>query len=160
MKLIFLLFFLPILAWANITPDILSNNIKTLGAKQVVASFQQSDWDRLFSAVAEGEKEWLDVVPMLAPATDASHSARLEDALASALSTNTPEALKTLNLLDANKYPAMIGTDIVCVPPFERSKSDIIAFYKRTHNALLSTSEGATCLWILEASMDEWQRTQ
>lgn len=160
MKLPWLLLLMPIFAWANITPNTLSENIAASGAKQVVANFKQDDWNVIFSGVASGKKEWLDIVPMLAPVIDAARSNSLEDALASALTTNTPAALKTLDVLDAKKYPFMIGSDLVCVPPLDKSKDEILTFYNKTREALLDNSEGAKCLWILESSMNEWQHSQ
>lgn len=49
----------------------------------------------------------------------------------------------------------MVGSDIVCTPPLEKSPAEIDAFYQRTRRALLENVDGARCLWILEATMEE-----
>jgi hypothetical protein len=53
----------------------------------------------------------------------------------------------------------MIGTDIVCGVPVELYTSDTMVedYYQRTRLALLETDKGATCLWILEATYEEWK---
>ena len=68
---------------------------------------------------------------------------------------NTNATLKALRTLDAGKWPHMVGSDIVCTPPLEKSPAEVDAFYQRTRQALLETFEGAQCLWILEATMQE-----
>ncbi|CNL05251.1 hypothetical protein [Yersinia pseudotuberculosis] len=159
MKLPLLLLIVPIFSWANITPNMLYKSIETTGVQRAVNALTQDDWMTINSGIAAGEKEWLDIVPKLAPVTDAKQAASLEDALATALTTNTIDTLKTLNTLDSTTYPFMLGSNIVCVPPFDKSKNEITDFYNRTREALLSTDEGSKCLWILEASMHEWERS-
>ncbi|TDN49485.1 hypothetical protein [Scandinavium goeteborgense] len=113
------------------------------------------DWPSALRGVRTGDVQWLNQLPTLAAEADAKQAMDLEDALAGALTTNTTAALKTLRVIDAGKWPHMIGSDIVCVPPLDRPLAEIEAFYQHTRTALLETSDGAQCLWILEASMEE-----
>jgi hypothetical protein len=155
MKLTYLLLFIPFLASADIHPS----DLTIANVKKMVATLKQNDWKTVFSGIATGQKEWLGVVPVLATVTNQNQSVELERVMGAALSANTTEALKTLAILDTKKYPFMIGSDIVCGVPTEKSDKEIAAFYQRTRDALLDTDAGATCLWILEATYDEWQHS-
>lgn len=114
-----------------------------------------TDWSNAMRGVASGDVHWLEQVPGLAAVANVGQAQALEDALAAALSTNTPEALRVLHIIDAKNWTHMIGSDIVCTPPTEKSPAEVEAFYRRTRDALLTTSDGAQCLWILESSWEE-----
>jgi hypothetical protein len=115
------------------------------------------DWSASLKGVESGEQIWLDKVPELAATADVKQAAGLEDALASALSKNARGVLDTLQAIDDRTWPHMIGTDIVCGVPAEQPVAVIEDFYQRTRQALLGTDKGAICLWILEASYEEWK---
>ncbi|MGM8756026.1 hypothetical protein ACS6JK_18925 [Enterobacter chuandaensis] len=114
-----------------------------------------SDWSSAVKGIASGDVHRIEQAPKLAAVADENQAKQLEDALAAALTTNTNATLKALRILDAGKWPHMVGSDIVCTPPLEKSSAEIDAFYQRTRQALLETFEGAQCLWILEATMEE-----
>lgn len=116
------------------------------------------NWSASLKGVESGEQVWLEKVPELAAAADIKQSINLENALAEALSKNTPGVLSALSIIDASTWPHMIGTDLVCSVPAERSAPVIEDFYQRTRFALLSTDKGAVCLWVLEASYEEWKQ--
>lgn len=113
------------------------------------------DWPAALKGVAAGDAHWIEHTTALAAVADAKQAQQLEDAMAAALSTNTTATLKALRTIDAGTWPHMVGSDLVCTPPTEKSPADVEAFYQRTRSALLETLDGAQCLWILEASMDE-----
>ncbi|WP_312973007.1 hypothetical protein [Atlantibacter sp.] len=113
------------------------------------------DWPAALRGVAAGDVDWLERTPELAAVADIKQAQELEDALAVALTTNTRATLVALRKIDAGNWPHMIGTDIVCTPPTDKPSAEVIAFYQRTRQALLKTSEGAQCLWVLEASWEE-----
>jgi len=138
MKLLILLGLLPCLVWAG------GNAI---------------DWPASLKGVESGEQGWLDKVPELAATADVKQAADLEDALSIALPKNTMGVLDTLGTIDAKSWPHMIGTDIVCGVPAELFTNDAMVedYYQRTRLALLETDKGATCLWILEATYEEWK---
>jgi predicted nucleic acid-binding protein len=117
------------------------------------------DWPASWKGVESGEQAWIDKVPELAARADVKQAAGLEDALSMALSKNTSAVLGALSIIDANEWPHMIGTDIVCGIPAELFTTDAMVedFYQRTRLALLKTDKGATCLWILEATYEEWK---
>lgn len=123
----------------------------------VWAGGNATDWPASLKGVESGEQTWLDRVPELAATADVRQASGLEDALASALSKNAPGVLDTLKAIDARTWPHMIGTDIVCGIPAEQPAAVVVDFYQRTRLALLGTDKGATCLWILEASYEEWK---
>ncbi len=113
------------------------------------------DWSAALKGVAFGETHWLEQVPALAAVADVKQARALEDALTVALVSNTRAALKALRQIDAGKWPHMIGTNIVCTPMTEKSPEEMITFYQHMRQALLQTSDGAMCLWTLEAAMAE-----
>lgn len=115
------------------------------------------NWSDALEGIAAGQQSWLDKAPELAKVADVKQSQALENALSSALSTNTEGALKTLVLLDSQDWPHFVGTDLVCMGPLNKQAAEINAFYQRTRLALLSTDKGAVCLWVLEASYEEWK---
>jgi len=119
------------------------------------AMAEETDWPSALRGVAAGEAKWIEQIPALAAIADVKQAQQLEDAMASALSTNTAVTLRVLQTIDAGKWPHMVGSDIICTPPTEKSAAEIEAFYQRTRQALLKTSDGAKCLWILEASWEE-----
>lgn len=126
-----------------------------LCALTVPAIASSTDWPSALNGITSGDAHWIEQAPALAATADVKQAQRLEDALAAALTTNTNATLKALRILDAGKWPHMVGSDIVCTPPLEKSPAEIDAFYQRTRQALLETVDGARCLWILEATMEE-----
>ncbi|MCS5450078.1 hypothetical protein ACJVQT_12135 [Enterobacter huaxiensis] len=114
-----------------------------------------TDWSSAVKGIAAGDAHWIEQTPALAARADVKQAQQLEDALATALTTNTNATLKALRTIDAGKGPHMVGSDIVCTPPLEKSPAEIDAFYQRTRRALLENVDGARCLWILEATMEE-----
>ncbi|WP_338019648.1 hypothetical protein [Rahnella bonaserana] len=115
------------------------------------------DWPVALKGITAGEQFWLDKVPKLAAIADVKQSQDVETALSSALSTNTAGALKTLEVIDSHDWPHLVGTDLVCMGPINKSAAEIEAFYQRTRLSLLSTDKGAVCLWVLEATYEEWK---
>lgn len=113
------------------------------------------DWPAALKGIAAGEQVWLDKVPKLAAVADVNQSQDVEAALSSALSTNTAAALKTLEVIDSHDWPHLVGTDLVCMGPINKSATEIEAFYQKTRLSLLSTDKSAVCLWILEATYEE-----
>ncbi|EHN8812618.1 hypothetical protein R3J08_001876 [Enterobacter hormaechei] len=126
-----------------------------LSALTVPAIAASTDWPSALHGIASGDANWIAQAPSLAAMADVRQAQLLEDALAAALTTNTSATLKALRIIDAGKWPHMVGSDIVCTPPLEKSPTEIDAFYHQTRRALLETVEGAQCLWILEATMEE-----
>lgn len=126
-----------------------------LCALTVPAIAASTDWPSALHGIASGDTHWIEQAPTLAATADVKQAQQLEDALAAALITNTNATLKALRTIDAGKWPHMVGSDIVCTPPLEKSPAEVDAFYQRTRRALLDTVEGAQCLWILEATMEE-----
>lgn len=123
----------------------------------VWAGGNATDWSASLKGIGSGEQTWLDKVPELAATADVKQAISLEDALARALSKNAPGVLDMLGIIDAKTWPHMIGTDIVCGVPAEQTAPVVEDFYQHTRLALLGTDKGATCLWILEASYEEWK---
>lgn len=125
----------------------------------VWAGGNATDWPASLKGVESGEQAWLEKVPELAAIANVKQAAGLEDALSMALSKNTRGVLNTLSVIDAKAWPHMIGTDMVCGVPSElfTTAAMVENFYQRTRLALLRTDKGATCLWILEATYEEWK---
>ena len=108
-----------------------------------------TDWSLALKGIASGDAHWIEQAPALAAVADGNQAQQLEDALAAALTT--------LRTIDAGKWPHMVGSDIICTPPLEKSPAEIDAFYQLTRQALLENIDGAHCLWILEATMEEFK---
>lgn len=115
------------------------------------------NWPDALTGIAAGQPSWLNKVSELAKVADVKQSQALEGALSSALSNNTEGALAALAVLDSRNWPHVTGTDIVCMGPVNKQAAEIETFYQRTRLALLSTDKGAICLWILEATYEEWK---
>ena len=115
------------------------------------------NWSEGLKGIASGEQTWLERVPDFAAVADVQQAIDLENALSTSLIKNTPATLNVLSQIDAGQWPHMIGTDIVCGVPVEQSAETIEDFYHQTRLALLSTDKGALCLWILEATYEEWK---
>lgn len=113
------------------------------------------NWPVALRGVTAGDAQWLNQTPALATVANASEAQLLEDAMAAALGTNPSVTLAALRTIDAGKWPHMLGSEIVCTPPAEKTWTEIDAFYHRTRMALLTTRDGANCLWILEAAYAE-----
>ncbi|MEL4016774.1 hypothetical protein [Dryocola clanedunensis] len=128
-----------------------------LSAMAASAMAATISWPAALAGIAAGEQAWLDKAPELAKVANVQQSQALEDALSSALSSNTEGALKALVVLDSRDWPHFVGTDLVCMGPINKQSAEIETFYQRTRLALLETDKGATCLWILEATYEEWK---
>jgi len=122
------------------------------------AGSEHINWPASLGGISSGEQVWLEKVPEMAAVADIRQAIDLEDALARALSKNTEGVLNSLSIIDAGTWPHMIGTDLVCSVPAERSAPVIEDFYQQTRLALLNTDKGAVCLWVLEASYEEWKQ--
>ncbi len=92
-----------------------------LCALTVPAIAASTDWPSALHGIASGDTHWIEQAPTLAATADARQAQLLEDALAAALTTNTSATLKALQTIDAGKWPHMVGSDIVCTPPLEKS---------------------------------------
>ena len=92
-----------------------------LCALAVPAIAASTDWSSALNGIASGDAHWIEQAPTLSATADVKQAQQLEDALAAALITNTNATLKALRAIDAGKWPHMIGSDIVCTPPLEKS---------------------------------------
>ncbi|MDU1062338.1 MAG: hypothetical protein E7A35_18060 [Leclercia adecarboxylata] len=108
--------------------------------------------------VAAGETQWIEQTQALTAIAEVKQTQQLEDTMVLAMPTNSAVTLKASQTIDAGKWPHMIGSDIICTPPTEKSAAEIAAFYKRMCKVLLETIDGAHRLWILEASREEFKQ--
>ncbi|MBJ7898296.1 hypothetical protein, partial [Bacillus atrophaeus] len=103
-----------------------------------------------------GDDEWLMLVPDLAPVVNLQQSNQLSGALYYALDANAKEALKVMSILDKHHYKYQQGTDIACVPPFDKITNSDMETYNRIRLSLLDAGpQAATCLWIMEGWVEE-----
>ncbi|MEM6052814.1 hypothetical protein AAH450_19845 [Erwinia sp. P7711] len=140
---------MPAVVFAAVTPE--SATREPLSA---------SDWNYIAQKVASGQKDWLSVVPSLAPKADQEQADQLEDALATALPTNTKNVLSVLHEIDHTKNSKVGGTDIVCVMKVVKSGKEADVYYADTRLALLDDPNGAKCLWNLEGVWEEAKQYQ
>lgn len=92
-----------------------------LSALTVPAIAASTDWPSALNRIASGDAYWIEQAPTLSATAEIKQAQQLEDALAAALTTNTDATLKALRTIDAGKWPHMVGSDIVCTPPLEKS---------------------------------------
>ena len=103
---------------ADLTPSAIRALLEGQDAAQVVQSLDDSSWNAFLAHVEAGERGWIDLVPLLAPGTDAGTSESLIITLSRALKANPAGVL---SVLAANHYsPADIcGDNDIEVSAFE-----------------------------------------
>ncbi|OWO79330.1 hypothetical protein B5C26_21380 [Photorhabdus luminescens] len=162
MKILLLLTLFPFFSNATITPPLLLKSVNEIGVHKAILEISKEDWkNSVINGISSGDSSWLSLVPLLAVGAGPKYAAMLEDSLSNALTTNTKETLHILNIIDRNQYPYMVGSDIVCTLPFDKSKNAIYNYYQRTRAALKKiTPEGDKCLSILDLTMDEFKNNK
>ena len=94
---------------ADLTPSAIRALLEEQDATAVVQSLDDSSWNAFLAHVEAGDRGWIDLVPLLAPGTDAGTSESLIITLSRALKSNPAGVL---SVLAANHYsPADICGD-------------------------------------------------
>ena len=103
---------------ADLTPSAIRALLEGKDAATVVQSLDESSWNAFLAHVEAGDRGWIDLVPLLAPGTDAGTSESLIIALSRALKSNPAGVL---SVLAADHYsPAEIcGDNDIEVSAFE-----------------------------------------
>lgn len=106
---------------ADLTPSAIRALLEGKDAATVVQSLDESSWNAFLAHVEAGDRGWIDLVPLLAPGTDAGTSESLIITLSRALKSNPAGVL---SVLAADHYsPADIcGDNGVEVSAFETVK--------------------------------------
>ena len=112
---------------ADLTPGAVRAMLTTQDATAVVQSLDSGDdennaWFAVLDHIAAGERGWIDLVPLLAPGTDAGTAESLTITLSRALRTNAPAVLR---LLAEDHYSV---ADICLDNDIEAAVSDVVAF--------------------------------
>lgn len=156
MKLLCLLLLIPVVVFASPTPQQINADINKYGSKEFANKVTPDDWAEAVGSISKGSDEWLSIVPHLAPVVNLEQSNQLSGALYSALEPNAKGVLKILSALDKHKYKYQQGTDIACVPPFDKITDTAMQKYNHIRLSLLDAGpQAATCLWIMEAWVEE-----
>ncbi|TDS88868.1 hypothetical protein EDF78_10964 [Rahnella sp. BIGb0236] len=156
MKIFPLLLLVPIMAFASATPKDIRASIHKYGSNSFSSKITAEDWAEAIKKISKGDDEWLLLVPDLAPVVNLQQSNQLSGALYYALDANAKEALTVMSILDKHHYKHQQGTDIACVPPFDKITNSGMAIYNRIRLSLLDAGpQAATCLWIMEAWVEE-----
>ena len=96
------LFVLTIPAFAGaLTPDLIRAMLAKDGATAVVQALDTGDeetnpWFGLLDHIEAGDQDWIDLVPLLAPGTDAGTAEAVVITLSRTLKTNAPAILKLI----------------------------------------------------------------
>lgn len=139
----------PSLAFATITPHNATRIINN-------GHLTQPEWSAAINGISSGDNEWLAVAPLLASVADQRQAEQLSAAIYYALEPNAVGALKTLSILDKGQYQYQQGTDISCIPPFDKIEAEKIKTYEGIRLSLLDAGpQAAKCLWIMEGWVEE-----
>lgn len=156
MKILPLLFLVPIMAFASATPKDIRTSVQKYGSNSFASKITAEDWAETINKISTGDDEWLMLVPDLAPVVNLQQSNQLSGALYYALDANAEEALKVMSILDKHHYKYQQGTDIACVPPFDKITNSDMETYNRIRLSLLDAGpQAAPCLWIMEGWVEE-----
>ena len=156
MKRLSLLLLFPFFVFASPTPQEITADIHNYGSKDFPAKITSDDWATVIKNISSGSDEWLSIVPNLASVVNTEQSNQLSGALYYALEPNSKGVLKTLSILDKNHYKYQSGTDISCVPPFDKIIDTEMLIYQKIRLSLFDAGpQAATCLWIMEAWVEE-----
>ena len=107
---------------ADLTPSAIRALLEGQDATAVVRSLDESVWNGFLAHVEAGDRGWIDLVPLLAPGTDAGTSESLTISLSRALKSNPAGVL---NVLAADHYSA---ADICGDNDIEVSLFEAVAF--------------------------------
>lgn len=119
-----------------------------MGVKEYINYSQpngrDSEWDCLMNNISSGKNEWMSLVPVIAPATDAGSADDLTSAMGIALQNNP---VATLRVIDERIRP--VSTEEVCTLPFySGSEAETNLYIVRTIRALYQ-AKGKKCLATL-----------
>ncbi len=81
---------------ADLTPGAVRALLEQQGAAAVVQSLDEPSWTAVLAHVEAGERSWIDLVPLLAPGTDAGTAESLLITLSRALKANARGVLTVL----------------------------------------------------------------
>ena len=106
---------------ADLTPSAIRALLEGQDASAVVRSLDESAWNGFLAHVEAGDRGWIDLVPLLAPGTDAGTSESLIISLSRALKSNPAGVL---SVLAADHYsPADIcGDNDIEVSPLDMAR--------------------------------------
>lgn len=107
---------------ADLTPSAIRALLDGQDATAAVQSLDESVWNGFLAHVEAGDRGWIDLVPLLAPGTDAGRSESLIITLSRALKANPAGVL---NVLAADHYSA---ADICGDNDIEVSLFEAVAF--------------------------------
>jgi hypothetical protein len=107
---------------ADLTPSAIRALLDGQDATAAVQSLDESVWNGFLAHVEAGDRGWIDLVPLLAPRTDAGRSESLIITLSRALKANPAGVL---NVLAADHYSA---ADICGDNDIEVSLFEAVAF--------------------------------
>lgn len=156
MKRLCLLLLVPVMVFASPTPQEITTDIHNYGSKGFATKITSDDWASVVKNISTGNDEWLSIVPNLVSVVNIEQSNQLASALYYALDPNAKGVLKTLSILDKHHYKHQQGTDISCVPPFDKIIDRDMQTYNHIRLSLLDAGpQAATCLWIMEAWVEE-----
>lgn len=131
------------------TAKAVRDKIERMGVKNYLAYSQpnaeHSEWECIISNISSGREEWLALVPVIAPATDAGSADDLSSAMGMALQSN---AMAVVRFIDDRIRP--ISTAEVCTLPFySGGEADINLAIVRTIRSLYHANNGKKCLSAL-----------
>lgn len=130
----------------KITVSEVRNKIKESGPKEYIDYSQpdkpNSEWECVMDNMTNGLSEWLDLVPILAPYTDAGTAEDLGLVLSIALQTNPT---RVLDLID-NRTQVLNESEICSLPFYSGTREERNQYVVNVIEALYKARNGKKCL--------------
>jgi hypothetical protein len=130
----------------KVTVNEVKNKIKELGVKGYIdysqPEAQYGEWECVMDNITNGLPEWLDLVPTLAPFTDAGTAEDLGLVLSVALQTNPT---RVLDLID-NRSQVLNEREICSLPFYDGTREERNQYVVNIIEALYKVTNGKYCL--------------
>lgn len=146
---------------AAISPAAVKHQIEEHGVNAFQAQVSESDWhDIIATKVAEGDAEWIAVLPWFRALSANEKTTSLVEAAQRGLIRNPQAMLEALNSIDKLTPEGKVehlDTDNICFGSLpDMSKQSYLLFYAATKHALNDANKLAVkCLWVLDSVHDE-----
>lgn len=130
----------------KVTVSEVKNKIKELGARRYInysqPDVQSGEWECVMDNITNGLPEWLDLVQVLAPFTDAGTAEDLGLVLSIALQTNPT---RVLALID-NRTQVLNVSEICSLPFYRGTREERNQYVVNVIEALYKARNGKHCL--------------
>lgn len=106
---------------------------------------ESSEWECITDNISSGAPDWLALVPLIGPETDAGSADDISVALGIALPRNPAGVLSVLE----NKHRPISEDEVCALPFYEGSEADVNRYIVKALRELYKTPGGEHCLSTL-----------